>query len=185
MPLKKGQFNSGIKNLISFPEGSSGYHFRERECVCACGMIFRSNGPNPKYCSSKCLDKYGREKQKKEWTCFFCEKKFLRRNPSNRGKFCSRQCSGMHRIANGKFNYFYKAFLNFEWKCSLCPVADYELLVVHHLDFNHSNNHLSNLQILCANCHYRIHFGRGRERKIKLKAIKAFLERKNNAPTKG
>lgn len=37
-------------------------------------------------------------------------------------------------------------------RCGFIP-EDYCQLQVHHLDHNHSNNDLSNLQTLCANCH--------------------------------
>ena len=30
-------------------------------------------------------------------------------------------------------------------------------LELHHIDFNHYNNSLDNLQILCSNCHMQVH----------------------------
>lgn len=42
-----------------------------------------------------------------------------------------------------------------EWVCSECGSREY--LQVHHLDNNFRNNALSNLCILCAPCHSRIH----------------------------
>lgn len=38
-----------------------------------------------------------------------------------------------------------------EWMGKLIP------LELHHKDFNHYNNSLDNLQILCANCHMQAH----------------------------
>lgn len=182
MSLPKGVSNSGIKNILGkqFKKGSSGYHFKEREVCChICESIFISRGPWAKYCSSDCREKSRPDKYKKDFICFFCEKVFKRRAQNNGGKFCSRECSGLYLTATGEKNYFYKAFLYKPWHCNRCPVSDYELLVVHHLDYNHDNNQLDNLEILCANCHYKEHFGRGRTRKEKLEKIINFLEKKD------
>lgn len=180
MSLPKGTSNSGIKNLVKFQKGASGFHFKERDVVCVtCSSAFKTTGPLAKYCSKKCKEQNRPEKQKKKFYCEFCNTSFLRRAPSNAGRFCSRSCSGMWLIANGKKNYFYQAFLHKPHQCNRCGIEDYELLCVHHIDFNHNNNAIDNLEILCANCHYRIHFGRGRTRKDKLSKIIEYLRRKN------
>lgn len=46
-----------------------------------------------------------------------------------------------------------------EWKCSKCEWAEpheisgYPPLEIDHIDGDHDNNHISNLQVLCPNCH--------------------------------
>ena len=44
-----------------------------------------------------------------------------------------------------------------EWKCECCGISEWNgeklSLEVHHIDGNRFNNDLSNLQILCPNCH--------------------------------
>lgn len=44
-----------------------------------------------------------------------------------------------------------------EWKCECCGLSEWMgkplSLEVHHIDGNHLNNELDNLQILCPNCH--------------------------------
>jgi 5-methylcytosine-specific restriction endonuclease McrA len=40
-------------------------------------------------------------------------------------------------------------------KCDLC--GSIERLHLHHKDRNRKNNDLSNIQLLCASCHYKIH----------------------------
>lgn len=44
-----------------------------------------------------------------------------------------------------------------EEKCERCGLSEWMgqpiPLELHHIDFNHYNNDLSNLQILCSNCH--------------------------------
>lgn len=180
MALQKGVSNSGRKNLINFEKGKSGYHFEERDVICiACSTTFKTKGPFAKYCSQNCKEKNRPEKQKKQFVCEFCNKEFMRRAPNNAGRFCSRSCSGMWIIANGEKNYFYRAFLNKPHKCNRCGIDDYELLCVHHMDLNHNNNQIENLEILCANCHYRIHFGQGRMRKEKLGKIIEYLRIKD------
>lgn len=48
-----------------------------------------------------------------------------------------------------------------EEKCECCGLSEWMgkpiPLELHHKDFNHFNNSLDNLQILCANCHMQAH----------------------------
>lgn len=48
-----------------------------------------------------------------------------------------------------------------EAKCECCGLSEWMgkpiPLELHHKDFNHYNNSLNNLQILCANCHMQAH----------------------------
>jgi transposase-like protein len=48
-----------------------------------------------------------------------------------------------------------------ENKCECCGLSEWMgrpiPLELHHIDFNHYNNDLSNIQILCANCHMQAH----------------------------
>lgn len=48
-----------------------------------------------------------------------------------------------------------------EARCENCGLSEWQgkpiPLELHHKDFNHYNNDLSNLQILCANCHMQAH----------------------------
>ena len=48
-----------------------------------------------------------------------------------------------------------------EAKCEICHLSEWMgkpiPLELHHIDFNHYNNDLSNLQILCSNCHMQAH----------------------------
>ena len=48
-----------------------------------------------------------------------------------------------------------------EEKCECCGLSEWMgkpiPLELHHKDFNHYNNALDNLQILCANCHMQAH----------------------------
>lgn len=48
-----------------------------------------------------------------------------------------------------------------ENKCECCGLSEWMgrpiPLELHHIDFNHFNNSLDNLQILCSNCHMQAH----------------------------
>ena len=48
-----------------------------------------------------------------------------------------------------------------ENKCERCGLSEWMgqhiPLELHHIDFNHYNNDISNIQILCSNCHMQIH----------------------------
>ena len=48
-----------------------------------------------------------------------------------------------------------------ECKCEICGLTEWMgkpiPLELHHKDFNHWNNELDNLQILCSNCHMQAH----------------------------
>lgn len=45
-------------------------------------------------------------------------------------------------------------------KCPICGWNEYpEAFVIHHIDHNRHNNDLSNLIVLCRNCHFLVHRG--------------------------
>lgn len=57
-----------------------------------------------------------------------------------------------------------------EWKCEVCNNTEWNgqqiPLELHHIDGNHYNNELSNLQLICPNCHAFTpnHSGRGKRK---------------------
>lgn len=89
--------------------------------------------------------------------------------------FCSRSCSctymNKHLRAgennpNWKGGQFKKAHYytrlalrSYLKRCIVCGCDDMDMLQVHHVDCNHSNDDLSNLAILCANHHLKVHRG--------------------------
>lgn len=53
-----------------------------------------------------------------------------------------------------------------ENKCELCGISGEEVILeLHHIDGNHHNNELKNLQVLCPNCHSKTDNFRGRGQK--------------------
>jgi len=197
MALPKGKSNSGIKNLKFFPKGKSGYHFNKRKQVCSfCEKEYITRVQHSKYCSPKCRDRMrpnrqpdpSKKQQPKE--CKFCKDIFMDKARRLSAQFCSRQCSGMFLIATGELNYVTKAFIYFDNKCNRCGINDDKVLCVHHIDHDRNNNDLSNLEIVCANCHHKHHYERGKTRRKKIDAIKEFFKnnptwRDKNASFKG
>jgi 5-methylcytosine-specific restriction endonuclease McrA len=61
--------------------------------------------------------------------------------------------------SNGIYEYRARVFRDRDKKCEECGYNDIpEILHVHHIDRNRKNGSLSNLKILCPNCHMEDHF---------------------------
>lgn len=134
--------------------------------------IHRGNG---KYCSRKCSSK-SRPHKELNAICSFCGGKFLK-SPSKikRSKsgllFCSREHKdAAQRIVNGFIqlhpshygtgtsDYRNIALDHYGLWCQKCENSfPEEILEVHHKDKNRKNNELSNLEVLCCNCHASKH----------------------------
>ena len=127
-----------------------------------------------KYCSKKCQAK---TQLKGKWLqCDYCGKKIYRRPHDfkrSRSKkfFCSISChcsweNENRRCGENAPNWVaghsaYRRLLRKYGKpekCSVCGIDDKRVLVVHHRDSNRKNNRPKNLEWLCRNCHYIIHF---------------------------
>ena len=105
---------------------------------------------------------------RKEKPCTVCGKLML---SSLNKKTCSRTCSNKNRAGvnyksgapsrdNVKSQRFLKIrLLNERGKnCERCEYSQYEILQVHHKNRDRSNNNLSNLELICPNCHYEEHY---------------------------
>ena len=103
---------------------------------------------------------------RKEIPCIVCKKPIL--SGLNK-KTCSRSCANIHRTGikyhigsprdKVKSQRALKVRLLKERgeKCERCSYAKPEILQVHHKDRDRSHNELSNLEIICPNCHYEEH----------------------------
>ena len=102
-----------------------------------------------------------------EMTCAFCGKKFERlKTQVEKSKsglvFCSKECGNKYKneqVTNyqNSTDYRRNAFLAYPHKCYVCGYDDDErILEVHHIDENRNNNDISNLKILCPNCHKKL-----------------------------
>ncbi len=116
------------------------------------------------YCSQNCYGKSCR----KEKPCLVCGNLILARYNK---KTCSRGCANKHRTG---INYktgrptkdkvvslqALKRRLIQERgiSCEQCNYNKTGILQIHHIDRNRNNNHLSNLKLLCPNCHFEEHY---------------------------
>jgi DNA-directed RNA polymerase subunit RPC12/RpoP len=125
-----------------------------------CGTEFThiaSRANKAKYCTPKCFHKAMSRKGTVEYTCLHCAKKFLD-SPSHKRKYCSIGC--VNKAAKSEWNPAFTTVRKNMLKrglltaCNRCGYdAEPKILGVHHKDRNRKNNDLSNLEVLCPNCH--------------------------------
>lgn len=141
-----------------------------------CNNVFldRINGIR-KYCSLNC--KHEDMKKRVKVKCTYCDKEFFKilsklKNSKSGLYFCSRSCKdkaqtisfGCQQIMPRHYNkinsnntYRKHAFRLLKHECAICEYNEYErILEVHHIDEDRNNSNISNLIILCPNCHAKI-----------------------------
>ena len=103
---------------------------------------------------------------RKETPCTICGKPII---ASLNKKTCSRACANIHRTgikytgAAKKDKVKSQQMLKLRLldvrgkKCERCNYDKYEILQVHHKNRDTNNNDLSNLELICPNCHYEEH----------------------------
>lgn len=137
------------------------------------------NRGNAHYCSLKCSSNHyhrQRQKPKPNNTCANCGTMFYRaisrRARSKSGIFfCSRACKDQAQRIGGikeiqpphygkePVDYRNKAIRCLDLRCCNCGYHKHpEVLQVHHIDCDRTNNQLDNLKILCPTCHAEEHF---------------------------
>lgn len=132
-----------------------------RECeVCKKPFTHISSRSNKaKYCSRQCYYKSQSTKGTVTVTCRHCGKEF-KTSPSDAKHrlYCSKSCVNKESKKTFKpsFTTVRKAMqarglINKCNRCGFNTVPD--ILGVHHKDRDHTNNDLSNLEVLCPNCH--------------------------------
>ena len=131
---------------------------------------------NANYCSISCSSKRSRVSNENNVTCSLCEKEFYivpskLTNSKSGLYFCCREhkdqaqrIGGIEAIqpdhyGEGISSYRAIAFRVYPHKCNKCGYDKYpQILEVHHIDINHNNASIENLEILCGTCHDEIHF---------------------------
>jgi len=119
-----------------------------------CGRVF---------CSAKC---YGIA-NRKERPCIVCGTAIL---ASANAKTCSRACANKNRVGvhyrtgsqkdkvNDERTIKLRVFASRGEVCERCGYDKKVILNVHHRDRDHGNNEMSNLELLCPNCHAEEHY---------------------------
>lgn len=140
-----------------------------RKCE-RCGNDFKRNAGNTtqRFCSIVCRSV---PKTEQQYSCEQCGKPCSKHVYANtKRKFCSTKCAAIFRnkakrVAYAAANIWpdpksAKASLLAEHcGCERCRWnAVPEVLELHHKDRNRKHNHLSNLELLCPNCHSVEHF---------------------------
>lgn len=127
-----------------------------------------------KYCSIECRTKS--QFKGKNLKCDYCGKPIYKsmadlKRSSSRKYFCNRSCHCAWENTNRRNlenapnwnggEAIYRAIMDrigIRKECVECKIKDERLLVVHHRDRNRKNNKIENLEYLCRNCHYLVHF---------------------------
>ncbi len=113
--------------------------------------------------------------QRLEVQCAYCGKTFIQplsKSNKNNMYFCCRQHKDLaqriesgekfslirpNHYGNGKTNYRLKALTEYPHKCAICGWdEDVDILQVHHIDEDRTNNDINNLIILCPTCHWKL-----------------------------
>ena len=96
------------------------------------------------------------ESSKTAW-CIACNSEVEIQFNKRKNRAGSWRCAPAHKLHNAKHrrpnNYKYRFAV--KSSCEFCGFIPVEMcqLDVDHIDGNHNNNDISNLQTLCANCH--------------------------------
>lgn len=142
--------------------------------------VKRGNG---RFCSRSCGLKNRRKPKIPNETCAWCSRRFYlqashRYNSKSGLFFCCRECKDKAQCIGGlseimpphygsKEAYRRRAFEYYAHKCDSCSYDEVvEVLEVHHIDEDRSNNHLSNLVILCPTCHRIAHLPTKSEKSV-------------------
>lgn len=135
----------------------------DKSCL-VCGDKFsvtRHRETTAKYCSTKCYHKAQYRANKVYQTCRHCGKNFWS-NPSDNRVYCSVGCT--NKDSKDRWNPSFSTVRGMMLvrgmiqQCERCGYDDVpEILGVHHKDENRHNNQLSNLAVLCPNCHSLAH----------------------------
>ena len=145
------------------------YYSNPKKCLQCNSIISYEDRHRKSFCSSSCSATYnnlGRRKKNHGKCLNYCGKL-----PRKGRKFCSNKCQGDYRekqiallIESGDISFpdaQYKKFLRRKYgdKCMKCgwdkihPITGNVPVELNHIDGHSENNSLSNLELLCPNCH--------------------------------
>ena len=177
--IKLGRSKSSVRNKMN----KSGIKFTDfnpgrevRSCLHCGNDVETTLSENKKFCGNSCSASYNNKLNKKVKTvksnCLNCDKPFYERKK----KYCDSKCQHEYnskkvfkKIEEGVFcidsketesKWFKKYLINKHGdKCMKCgwneknPVTGKVPIELEHKDGDSTNNNLSNLELLCPNCH--------------------------------
>jgi hypothetical protein len=119
--------------------------------------VIRTRKDIARYCSRRCYYKAMHLKGSVQVKCRHCEKQFLAA-PSQKRIYCSRRCINKSKagIWKATYNTVRRRMIKSGQvlHCERCGFSEFpDILGIHHKDRNRHNNALSNLEVLCPNCH--------------------------------
>jgi hypothetical protein len=147
-------------------------YFKKCE-ICSREFKTTPSSSKSKTCSLEC--KHKRTKLRRViGSCLICKKQTTSA-PYRIRKYCSNDCryKDIGRLVNeaakkrttwGELRNRKNAKQWFVDKYKQCQICEYDkvigILELHHIDRNDKNNHISNLILLCPNCHSEDHFNK-------------------------
>jgi hypothetical protein len=125
-----------------------------RNCVRCGAEFFATASSTQRYCSGSCGAK-DRVMEVHTRICPMCKKEYVTTKSDNR-KTCSKECGNKYRGRPKAAVRLIKT--ETLTSCSLCGYDKHiNILERHHIDRDRTNNNLSNILILCPNCHAEVH----------------------------
>jgi len=143
-PAKFGETLNG--NPERSPENGERVETGRRVCIKCGNDIPYNKRKDAKYCSVKCRQAYVSWKYR--------VRKGLIENPRV-GSGGNQYGTKNHMYKNGIASYNIKALDHYGKKCAICGST--KNIVVHHIDYDRTNNELENLKVLCKKHHQEIH----------------------------
>lgn len=155
-----------MKTTITITCSRCGKDFQRKPSL---HKISVDKGATQFYCSTMCMN--GRVNGNAEpRSCAHCGTQLMRRPSDIRDSktglfFCTTSCAAKHnnplrvRADGAGIDYRERAFSHYGVVCMICGFAHLYALEVHHIDRNRRHNKITNLAVLCANCHTGIHKG--------------------------
>jgi hypothetical protein len=126
------------------------------------------NNKYKKFCSLSCANSHKKVNKGQTYNCIHCHKECnLSSNQQN--KFCSNKCQGEYIFLNETLKRYERGEVSERkvlrkiltyyngYSCNECKIINWNnksiTLQVDHIDGNASNNILTNIRLLCPNCH--------------------------------
>lgn len=158
---------------------------KERKCE-ACKIVFELKPPvritnkPQRFCSRLCANRaHALIAEASYQNCKLCGVQFYTKGKSHKRQYCSHKCRNIRkrRGINGGMDSNtqkrkYIEYLATSGKLLACEVCTFsnprEILQVHHKDKNRANGDLSNLILLCPNCHCTTHHHMRKNKRVKM-----------------